>query len=62
MIVGVALNRGGMIAPLLGGTLLMIDSSFPVWASVIVFLIAGLCVLLLREEGKRGSSGGALWH
>ena len=57
-------NRGGMIAPLLGGTLLMIDGSFPVWASVVVFLIAGFCVLLLSEKegGKRGSRGGAVLH
>lgn len=48
-----------MIAPLLGGTLLMLDSSFPVYASVVIFLIAGLCVLLLRD-GERGNSRGMM--
>lgn len=52
-----------MIAPLLGGTLLMIDASFPVYASVVIFLVAGLCVLLLREEeGERGNARGGLMH
>ncbi|KAF5361087.1 hypothetical protein D9756_005095 [Leucocoprinus leucothites] len=46
-----ALSRiGGMIAPLLGGTLLMISRSIPVYTAVVVFVIAGCCVLLLREE------------
>lgn len=45
-----------MIAPILGGILLMLDRSIPVYTSVIVFTIAGLCVLLLREgEGDSGS-------
>ncbi|TFK26851.1 MFS general substrate transporter [Coprinopsis marcescibilis] len=53
-----ALSRiGGMIAPILGGILLMIDRSFPVYLSVVVFLIAGVCVLLLREDNSR--EGGA---
>lgn len=46
-----------MVAPMLGGTLLVIDRSFPVWASVVVFLIAGFCVLLLKENS--GGGGGA---
>lgn len=46
-----------MIAPMLGGVLLMIDNSFPVYASIIIFLIAGACVLLLKENaGARGGS------
>ena len=50
-----------MIAPILGGMLLVIDNSFPVYASVVIFLIAGFCVLLLREkEGERGASGGMM--
>lgn len=47
---------GGMIAPILGGVLLMIDRSVPVYTSVVIFAFAGLCVLMLqekpREEGK----------
>lgn len=39
-----------MIAPILGGTLLTIDTSFPVYASIVIFIIAGICVLLLKEE------------
>lgn len=51
-----------MIAPMLGGALLMIDSSFPVFASIATFLLASVCVLLLREnDGARGSHG-ALMH
>ncbi|KAG6835928.1 hypothetical protein H0H93_013263 [Arthromyces matolae] len=45
-----ALSRiGGMIAPMLGGTLLMINQSIPVYTSVVVFVFAGFCVLLIRE-------------
>ncbi|KAF8073974.1 MFS general substrate transporter [Lyophyllum atratum] len=51
-----ALSRiGGMIAPMLGGGLLMIDRSIPVYTSVVIFTIAGCCVLMLREgEGDSG--------
>ncbi|KAF8625910.1 hypothetical protein AX17_006636 [Amanita inopinata Kibby_2008] len=53
-----ALSRiGGMIAPLLGGVLLVIDRSIPVYTSVFTFIISGFCVLLLREDKsprKRG--------
>jgi hypothetical protein len=49
------LLRGGMIAPLLGGGLLMMDRSIPVYASIITFTVAGLCVLMLTEgEGDSG--------
>ncbi|KAK7681521.1 hypothetical protein QCA50_015253 [Cerrena zonata] len=53
-----ALSRiGGMIAPILGGTLLTIDTSFPVYASIVIFIVAGICVLLLdEEEGGRGEA------
>ncbi|GLB38653.1 putative sugar (and other) transporter [Lyophyllum shimeji] len=45
-----ALSRiGGMIAPMLGGGLLVIDRSVPVYTSVVIFAIAGCCVLMLRE-------------
>ena len=48
---------GGMIAPILGGSLLMIDHSFPVYASIAIFIVAGVCVLLLEErEGERGGA------
>ncbi|CDO69845.1 hypothetical protein BN946_scf184884.g4 [Trametes cinnabarina] len=51
-----ALSRiGGMIAPILGGTLLTIDHSFPVYASIGIFVLAGFCVIFLEErEGERG--------
>ncbi|KAL1950548.1 hypothetical protein VTO73DRAFT_5672 [Trametes versicolor] len=51
-----ALSRiGGMIAPMLGGTLLTIDHSFPVYASIGIFILGGLCVIMLKErEGARG--------
>lgn len=53
--------RGGMIAPMLGGSLLMIDRSIPVYTSVVIFAIAGFCVLLLKEgagDSARGRKGG----
>ncbi|KAI0335781.1 MFS general substrate transporter [Cubamyces sp. BRFM 1775] len=50
-----ALSRiGGMIAPILGGTLLTVDHSFPVYVSIVIFILAGICVILLEErEGDR---------
>ena len=39
-----------MIAPILGGLLLMMNRSIPVYTSVVIFSIAGVCVLLLKEE------------
>ncbi|THU90987.1 MFS general substrate transporter [Dendrothele bispora CBS 962.96] len=56
-----ALSRvGGMIAPILGGVLLSIDRAVPVYTSVVVFCLAGVCVLLLREDAGEGArSGGA---
>jgi len=50
----ISANRGGMIAPLLGGTLLMIDRSSPVYTSVVIFAIAGICVLMLKEDAGDG--------
>ncbi|EMD31441.1 major facilitator superfamily protein mfs4 [Gelatoporia subvermispora B] len=52
-----ALSRiGGMIAPMLGGKLLTINHSVPVYASIVIFIIAGVCVLLL--DVKETESGG----
>ncbi|KAG8889996.1 hypothetical protein FRB98_001431 [Tulasnella sp. 332] len=46
-----ALSRiGGMIAPLLGGQLLVIDRRLPVYAAVVIFIVAGFSVLLLPSE------------
>lgn len=45
--------RGGMIAPILGGQLLTIDVSFPVYTSVVTFVIAGICVLFLSEAEEQ---------
>ena len=48
-----------MIAPMLGGILLMIDRSVPVYTSVVIFAFAGICVLLLKEdEGDGGKAKG----
>ena len=44
-----------MIAPILGGALLMIDPSFPVYASIAVFLFSGVCVLLINEVNSGAS-------
>ena len=41
-----------MIAPILGGWLLTIDVSFPVYTSVVTFIVAGVCVLLLKERER----------
>lgn len=46
-----------MIAPLLGGSLLTINRSIPVYTSVVVFCIAGVCVLLLKEDAGDGGRG-----
>ncbi|KAF9222968.1 MFS general substrate transporter [Gyrodon lividus] len=51
-----ALSRiGGMIAPLLGGVLLVMDRSFPVYTSVVVYLISAACVFLLHETAGQGA-------
>ena len=46
-----------MIAPILGGVLLMVDRSVPVYASVVIFAFAGVCVLLLKEENRDSTAG-----
>jgi len=45
-----------MIAPMAGGALLMVDPSFPVYASIVVFALSGFCVLLLKESMSAGTS------
>lgn len=42
-------TSGGMIGPLLGGTLITISRAVPVYTSAVIFTLAGFCVLLLRE-------------
>ena len=49
------INRSGMIAPILGGGLLMMNRSIPVYTSVVIFAIAGFCVLLLKENAGEGA-------
>lgn len=61
----VPFHRGGMIAPLLGGALLFVDRSFPVYASVVVYLVTALCVVPLHEMAGQGGGGNgerALMH
>jgi hypothetical protein len=41
-----------MIAPILGGALLMVDPSFPVYASITMFVLSGVCVLLIKEDNN----------
>jgi hypothetical protein len=41
-----------MIAPILGGQLLTVDVSLPVYASAVTFVIAGVIVLFLKEAEK----------
>ena len=46
-----------MIAPILGGSLLAIDRTVPVYTSIVIFVLSGICVLLIRErEGQRGGA------
>lgn len=54
-----SLISGGMIAPIVGGLLLMIDRSVPVYTSVVIFALAGGCVLMLKEtDGESGRGKG----
>lgn len=48
--IATALSRiGGMIAPLVGGALLVVNRAFPVYASILVYMFGMTCVLLLHE-------------
>ena len=54
-----------MAAPMVGGILLMINPAFPVFASAVVFALAGFCVLLLKENeggGTKKSGRTAMVH
>ena len=42
----------------LGGTLLFIDRSFLVYASVVVYLVIALCAVLLHETAGQGGENG----
>lgn len=56
-------NSGGMIAPILGGILLVMNRAVPVYTAVVVFAIAGFCVLLLKEDANsRREKGKVLLH
>ncbi|THH07777.1 hypothetical protein EW145_g3153 [Phellinidium pouzarii] len=59
-----ALSRiGGMIAPVLGGSLLVVSRSLPVITSAVVFVIAGICTLMLRvKESSRDTDTSTLVH
>ena len=41
-----------MLAPILGGILLMMSQSIPVYTSAVVFVAAGLSVSLLKDSGR----------
>jgi len=57
-----ALSRiGGMIAPMLGGILLVVNRSIPVYTSVVTFVITGFCVLLLKEDNSARKRGERRW-
>lgn len=51
-----------MIAPLLGGMLLFINRSFPVYASVVVYLITAACIVLLQETAGGVNGERAMMH
>ena len=51
-----------MIAPVLGGVLLMVGRSLPVYFSIVIFTLAGVCTLMLRVEEKGRHVEGLLAH
>jgi len=51
-----------MIAPMVGGALLVLNRAFPIWTSVVVYAITGVFVLLLHETVRSGSAGRSLVH
>jgi hypothetical protein len=38
----------------LGGTLITIDNSVPLYTSAVVFVLASVCILALREDDGEG--------
>lgn len=51
-----------MIAPLLGGALLVVNRAFPVWTSVVIYVITGVFVLLLHETAGNRSAERSFMH
>jgi hypothetical protein len=51
-----------MIAPIIGGGLLVIDRSFPVYFAVGTFAMAGVFALLLKEDERAGDKEGGGMH
>jgi hypothetical protein len=52
-----------MIAPLIGGTLLIVDRSVPVYTSVCILAVAGICVSLLNvDERARDNTERVIVH
>jgi hypothetical protein len=45
-----------MFAPLIGGVLLSIDRALPVYTAVVIFLLAGVCTLFIREGERKGKA------
>ncbi|KAH8831459.1 major facilitator superfamily domain-containing protein [Flagelloscypha sp. PMI_526] len=58
-----ALSRvGGMVAPVIGGMLIVISTAFPVYASALVYFICAVAGLLLQENEGAASGGPTLLH
>lgn len=52
-----------MIAPIVGGILLVISRSIPVYTSIVVYLLSTIAILMLKEGVGRPSNGeGGLMH
>jgi hypothetical protein len=51
-----------VVAPVLGGLLLTMDVSFPVYTSVVIFVISGVCVLFLKEREKEEGEERVIVH
>lgn len=50
-------NSGGMIAPIVGGILLGINNSVPVYVSAVTFFLAAVCALALPFESAADVTG-----
>lgn len=51
-----------MIAPVLGGMLLMVSRSLPVYFSIVIFTLAGVCTLMLHVEERGRPVEGVFSH